>query len=390
MEKRIGIMMNGVTGRMGSNQHLTRSILAIRKDGGVPMNDGSVLMPEPLLIGRNEAKLRAMAERLGGLQWSTDLQAALQNKDYPVYFDSGTTVMRERNVLDALAAGKNVYCEKPLAVDTAGAVRLAEAAEGAGILHGVVQDKLFLPGIRKMRRLVESGFFGKILSVRGDFGYWIFEGNWGVNGQRPSWNYRKEDGGGIILDMFAHWRYLLDRTFGSVRSVQCIGATHVPERVDENGKTYICTADDAAYATFELEGGIVAQINSSWTTRVYRDELFVIQVDGTQGSAIAGLTGCRTQHRVNTPRAVWNPDVPNQIDFRADWQEVPDGGHFDNAFRVQWEMYLRALIEGTPFVHDFWDGARGVQLAEIATQSWKERRWLDIPPLRTGAAHGAS
>lgn len=390
MEKRIGIIMNGVTGRMGSNQHLTRSILAIRKDGGVPMKDGSVLMPEPLLIGRNEAKLRAMAERNAGLQWSTDLQAALQNTDYPVYFDSGTTVMRERNVLDALAAGKNVYCEKPLSVNTAGAVRLAEAAQRAGILHGVVQDKLFLPGIRKMRRLVESGFFGKILSVRADFGYWIFEGNWGVSGQRPSWNYRKEDGGGIILDMFAHWRYLLDHTFGSVRSVQCIGATHVPERIDENGKTYLCTAEDAAYATFELEGGIVAQINSSWTTRVYRDELFVIQVDGTHGSAIAGLTECKTQHRVNTPRAVWNPDVPNQIDFRTGWQEVPDGGHFDNAFRVQWEMYLRALVEETPFGHDFWDGARGVQLAEIAVQSWKERRWLNIPPLGNGAAHGAS
>ena len=390
MEKRIGIIMNGVTGRMGTNQHLVRSILAIRKDGGVRLKDGTVLTPDPLLVGRNEDKLSDIAGKHGDLNWTTDLKSALRSNDYQVYFDSGATAMRESYVLDAIAAGKSVYCEKPLAMNTMGAIRMAEAAQRAGVLHGVVQDKLFLPGIRKLRKLIESGFFGKILSVRGDFGYWIFEGDWGPPAQRPSWNYRTEDGGGIILDMFAHWRYLLDHTFGTVQSVQCVGTTLIPQRVDENGNAYQCTADDSAYAMFELEAGIIAQINSSWVTRVYRDELFVIQVDGTLGSATAGLTGCKFQHREATPRAIWNPDVPNEIDFRSQWEDVPEDIHYGNAFRVQWEMYLRSLVEGTPFKHDFWDGARGVQLAEIAMQSWKERRWLDVPPIKNGADHGAS
>ncbi len=390
MERRIGIIMNGVTGRMGGTQHLLRSILAIRRDGGVPLKDGSTVTPEPILVGRNEEKLRAVAERHGGLRWTTDLAAALSDKEYSVYFDAGTTAMREENVMKAVAAKKNVYCEKPIALDTAGAVRMAQASNRAGVLHGVVQDKLFLPGVRKLRKLVESGFFGRILSVRGDFGYWIFEGSWGPSAQRPSWNYRQEDGGGIILDMFAHWRYLLDHIFGGVRAVDCLGATHVPERVDESGNAYRCTAEDAAYALFELEGGIVVQMNSSWATRVYRDELLVLQVDGTHGSATAGLMGCKVQRRENTPRAVWDPDTPNSIDFRSAWEDAPSDGKHENAFRVEWEMYLRSLAEGTSFAHDFWDGARGVQLAELAMQSWKERRWLDVPPLGNGTAVGAA
>ena len=390
MEERLGIIMNGVTGRMGLNQHLVRSILAIRKDGGVALADGRRIMPEPLLLGRSESKLRAISKQHGDLPWSTDFQGALKNPAYSIYFDAGTTGMREENVLQALGAGKHVYCEKPLATSAESAIRMAETADRAGVCHGVVQDKLFLPGLRKLRRLVQSGFFGRILSVRGEFGYWVFEGDWGLPAQRPSWNYRKEEDGGIILDMFAHWRYVLDHTFAPVRAVSCTGAIHVPSRVDEAGATYACTADDAAYGTFELEGGIIAQINSSWATRVYRDELFVLQVDGTLGSAVAGLRECKSQYRVNTPRPTWNPDVPNPIDFRSNWEEVPDNEAFDNGFRVQWELYLRAVAEGTKFPHDFWDGARGVQLAELAMQSWKERRWLDVLPLKGESSVGKS
>ncbi len=381
MAERIGIIMNGVTGRMGLNQHLVRSILQLRTEGGVLLSDGRRLMPDPILVGRNPQKLEAISRQHGGLRWSTDLEACLANPEDTIYFDSGLTGMREASVMRAIEHGKHIYCEKPLSTTADSAARLAAAADAAGVRHGVVQDKLFLPGVRKLRRLITSGYFGRILSIRGEFGYWVFEGDWGLPAQRPSWNYRKEEDGGIILDMFAHWRYVLDHTFAPVEAVSCLGATHIPTRVDEAGKTYDCTADDAAYGTFLLKGGIIAQFNSSWTTRVYRDELLTMQVDGTEASAIAGLRECRVQHRVNTPRPVWNPDIANPIPFRDSWTDVPDNMEYGNAFKVQWELYLKAVAEGKPFPHDFWDGARGVQLAELALQSWEEKRWMQVPPI---------
>jgi predicted dehydrogenase len=376
----IGIIMNGVTGRMGLNQHLIRSILAIRAQGGVALGDDR-LMPDPILVGRSEAKIRALAEQYGVARWSTDLDACLAGDD-PIYFDATLTHARAENVRKAIAAGKHVYCEKPLATSTGEALELARLARDRGVKQGVVQDKLFLPGILKLKRLVDAGFFGRILSVRGEFGYWVFEGDWGGQpAQRPSWNYRAEEGGGIIVDMFAHWRYVLDHTFGEVKALQCLGATHVPERVDERGQPYAATADDAAYGTFELEGGIIAQFNSSWAVRVYRDELLWLQVDGTHGSAVAGLRGCKSQHRANTPKPVWNPDIPNPFNFFEHWQEVPDNAVMDNAFKVQWEMFLKHVVADAPFPHDFLEGAKGVQLAELGLQSWAERRWLDVPQL---------
>jgi predicted dehydrogenase len=384
----IGIIMNGVTGRMGLNQHLVRSIVAIRKQGGVALPNGDRLMPDPILVGRNAEKLRALADAHGIARYSTDLAACLANTADTIYFDATLTKLRAASVRRAIEAGKHVYCEKPLATTTAEALDLTQLARRAGVKHGVVQDKLFLPGIRKLRRLVDAGFFGRILSVRGEFGYWVFEGDL-QPAQRPSWNYRSEDGGGIIADMFCHWRYVLDHTFGEVTAVQCVGATHIPERVDEAGRPYAATADDAAYGTFELagpSGPIIAQFNSSWAVRVYRDELLSIQVDGTLGSAVAGLRGCKTQHRVNTPKPTWNPDISNPFDFFSDWTEVPDNAEFDNAFKVQWEMFLRHVAIDEPFIHDFVEGAKGVQLAELGLQSWAERRWLDVPALSGASA----
>jgi predicted dehydrogenase len=372
--------MNGVTGRMGTHQHLVRSVAAMREQGGIPLPGGETLVPDPVLVGRNKKKLRSLAEAHGVQRWSTDLEECLANPHYEIYFDSQTTTRRADAVRLAIAAGKHVYCEKPTATSLAKALELARLARERGVKNGVVQDKLFLPGLLKLKRLVDSSFFGRILSVRGEFGYWVFEGDWRP-AQRPSWNYRKDEGGGIIVDMLSHWRYVLDKLFGEVRAVSCLGTTHVPERWDEAGEPYEATAEDAAYAIFELEGGIVAHINSSWCVRVNRDELFELQVDGTMGSAVAGLRNCKAQHRANTPEAAWNPDIPDPNDYPAQWLEVPLGEEPENAFKAQWEMFLRHVTNDEPFPHDLLEGARGVQLAELGFESWKERRWINVPEL---------
>jgi len=377
---RLGVIMNGVTGRMGTNQHLIRSINEIRKQGGVVLGSGRRIMPDPILVGRNEAKLAALARTHGVERWTTDLDAALANNHDTIYFDSASTGLRPSLIRKAIAAGKHIYTEKPVAPTVADALDLYRRAEAAGVKHGVVQDKLWLPGLLKLKMLIDSGFFGRILSVRGEFGYWVFEGDW-QPAQRPSWNYRKEDDGGIIVDMLCHWRYVLDNLFGGVKSVMCLGTTHIGKRWDENGKAYDATADDAAYATFELAEGVVAQINSSWCTRVRRDDLATFHVDGTLGSAVAGLTECRIQPRAATPKPVWNPDVPQTIDFYNTWQLVPTNRVYDNAFKVEWELFLRHVVEGGSFRWNLLEGAKGVQLAELGLRSWRERRFVDVPPL---------
>ncbi|MCT9087523.1 Gfo/Idh/MocA family oxidoreductase [Streptomyces sp. ASQP_92] len=380
-ERRIvRIAMNGVTGRMGYRQHLVRSLLALREQGGLDLGDGTTLWPEPVLVGRREHVLKAMADQHGLTEWSTELDAVLADPSIDIYFDAQVTSAREEAIGKAIAAGKHIYTEKPTATGLAGALGLARLAREAGVKHGVVQDKLFLPGLLKLRRLIDGGFFGRILSVRGEFGYWVFEGDW-QSAQRPSWNYRREDGGGIVVDMFPHWEYVLHELFGRVTSVTAHTATHIPRRWDEHGEPYAATADDAAYGIFQLEGGAVAQINSSWAVRVNRDELVEFQVDGTEGSAVAGLRNCRVQHRGSTPKPVWNPDLPATEEFRSQWQEVPDNDVFDNGFKAQWELFLRHVVLDEPYHWDLLAGARGVQLAELGLRSCAEGRRLDVPEI---------
>lgn len=379
-QQRLGVIMNGVTGRMGTNQHLVRSIVAIRQQGGVALTNGDRVMPDPILVSRNADKVEALARQHGIARWTTDLEGALKNPDDALFFDAATTQMRADLLRRAMSAGKHIYCEKPSADNLDDAVDLVRVARNAGIKHGVVQDKLFLPGLLKLKVLIDSGFFGRILSVRGEFGYWVFEGDW-QPANRPSWNYRKRDGGGIVLDMLCHWRYVLDNLFGEVKAVSCRAAVHIPQRVDEDGKPYEADADDAAYATFELANDVIAHINSSWCTRVRRDDLVTFHVDGTHGSAVAGLHTCLSQPRVNTPRPVWNPDVPQPIRFFDNWAEVPGLGAYDNGFKTEWEMFIRHLCEDAPFKWTLLEGAKGVQLAEAGLRSSQERRWIDIPPL---------
>lgn len=376
----VGIIMNGVTGRMGKNQHLLRSIVEIIRQGGVRISENETILPDPILVGRNEVKLKELAELSGVKKYTTDLEKVMNDPGYTVYFDAQTTGRRAEAVKLASSRGKHVYCEKPTASDFNTAMDIYEHCEHAGVKHGVVQDKLWLPGILKLKRLIEKDFFGRILSVRGEFGYWVFEG-FTVPAQRPSWNYRKEDDGGIIIDMLCHWRYVLDNLFGQVKSVSCLGATHIKERVDEHGNTYKCTADDAAYASFELEGGIVAHFNSSWCVRVRRDDLLTIQVDGTKGSAVAGLRKCYTQDYGNTPRPVWNPDVDQPINFFDGWTVVPDHERFENAFKAQWELFLKHVVKDDPFPWSLKEGAKGVLLAEKGLESWNKRAWVDIPEI---------
>jgi predicted dehydrogenase len=378
-EHKVGIIMNGVTGRMGTNQHLLRSIAEIIKQGGVKIGTDTI-MPDPILVGRDESKLNKLSTLSGVKKFTTNLNSALADPSNIIYFDAQTTGRRADAVREAVKAGKHIYCEKPIAVDTKTALELHKLCTDAKLKNGVVQDKLWLPGILKIKRLIQQGFFGKILSVRGEFGYWVFEGDT-IPAQRPSWNYRKEDDGGIIVDMLCHWRYVLDNVFGKVKAVSCLGATHIPQRIDEQGKPYKCTADDAAYATFELDNGVIAHFNSSWTVRVRRDDLLTLQVDGTKGSAVAGLRECYTQAYGNTPKPVWNPDIAQPINFFEGWSKVPEQEPFDNAFKVQWELFLKHVVKDEPFPWDLRDGARGVQLAEKGIESWQKRCWVDVPEL---------
>ena len=378
---KIGIIMNGVTGRMGTNQHLIRSLAAIIAEGGLKATENDIILPDLVLVGRNKNKLKKLAERVQIENWTTNLEEVLADKNYKIYFDAQTTGRRADAIKKAVAAGKHVYCEKPIATSTEIALELYRECEKAGVKHGVVQDKLWLPGMLKLKGLIEDDFFGNILSVKGDFGYWVFEGHT-IPAQRPSWNYRKEDDGGIIVDMLCHWRYVLDNIFGQVKGVFCLGATHISERIDENGKPYNCTADDAAYSIFELEGGIIAQFNSSWTTRVRRDDLLTLHVDGTKGSAVVGLRDCWIQDYGNTPKPVWNPDMPNPIDFKEGWTKVSEEEEFDNAFKAQWELFLKHVVLDTPFPWNLMEGAKGVQLAELGIESWEKKTWINIPDLK--------
>jgi predicted dehydrogenase len=376
-QRTIRVIMNGVTGRMGYRQHLVRSVLAIRDDGGVSISSGDRITVEPILVGRNAEKLAGLAAEHGVTDFTTNLDEALSDSSAPVYFDAQVTSERKKSILKAIGAGKHIYTEKPIAESVDEGVELVTAAQEAGVINGVVHDKLYLPGLVKLKRLIDAGFFGRILSVRGEFGYWVFEGDL-LPAQRPSWNYRAEDGGGMVLDMFPHWNYVLENIFGKVQAVTAKAVTHIPERWDEQGRKYAATADDAAYALFELEGNVIAQINSSWAVRVDRGELVEFQVDGTHGSAVAGLFGCRIQPRVSTPMPVWNPDLPTTEDFRSQWEQIPDNAEFTNGFRAQWEQFLSDVDAGRPHSYDLAAGVRGLQLADAGLISSAEGRRVAI------------
>ena len=377
--RNIGIVIEGATGRLGTTQHL-RALMAIRSEGGLVLANGDRLVPEPVLLGRNPAKLAVLAAANGDLKWGTDRDTCLADSDIAIYFEANATGGRSARAGAALSAGKHVYLEKPIAETLEDALDLARRAKRAGVKNGVVQDKLFLPGLTKLRKLYDADFFGRILSIRLDFGWWVFDGT-PYEAQRPSWNYRKASGGGLILDMFAHWRYIFDRLLGEIKAVSCRHMTALPERRDEDGKRYDVDVEDTAFATFELAGGVLAQVSSSWASRVRRDDLLQIQLDGTLGSAICGLHRCFVQPLVTTPKPFFDPEHPQPMVFDNQWQEMPDIELFRNGYRAGWELFLKHVVEDAPFPSPFFEGAKSVQLAEACYQSNREQRWVDLPEL---------
>jgi predicted dehydrogenase len=378
-QRRLGVIVSGATGGLVAHQHLP-ALLAIRREGGVPLANGDRAVPDLLLVGRDASKVARTAISAGIERWTDDLDTALSSNEHQVFFDATATALRSALVSRALAAGKHVYCEKPLASTLADAMALVRMAAERRLCNGVVQDKILMPGMRKLKRLKEQGFFGRILEVRLEFSRWIFDGATRP-AQRPTWNYRKRDGGGLILDMFPHWRYLIEHLAGGVRTVSCTARTQIPRRYDERGQRYDVDVEDAAFAHLELDGGAIASVNSSWTSRIRREDVITIQIDGTHGSAVAGLHDCYTQTDAATPKVAITVDERQPQSFHEQWQAIPDDATWQNSYRAGWDMFIRHVLIGTPFPSPFLEGAKGVQLAELSHLSNRERRWVEVPPL---------
>jgi predicted dehydrogenase len=373
----IGIIVNGATGRIGSTQHLQNALVPIRREGGLQVGDDRVV-PRLLLVGRDAERLAATAKSHDVGEWTTDLAAALGDRDFAVFFDAAATHQRAAVLEKAVLAGKHIYCEKPVATSVADGLELLRAAEVRGVKAAVVEDKVYLPGLQKLAHLAGTGFFGRVVNFRLEFGWWVFDGV-DVACQRPSWNYRRASGGGLILDMVPHWRYIVEEIVGPIARVVSAAWTATPERVDERGARYPVDVEDSCAVLVALKSGACGAILSSWATRVRRDDLLTLQIDGTHGSAIAGLHRCWTQTAGDTPRiAHFNVKEDIGADYRAGWREVPTAGPYQNPYRIGWEQFLRHVVAGAPLRSTFAAGIRDLALAEACARSMKEDRWVTL------------
>lgn len=378
--KEIGIIVNGATGRIASTQHLANALMPIRAEGGLPAGSDRI-MPRLMLLGRNASRLAEAARRFDIDRWSTDLDDALAKPDYAIFFDAAATEQRPATLGKAIAAGKHIYSEKPVAPTVAEGRELLRAAKARGIKHGAVEDKIYLPGLQKLSSLAAAGFFGRITGFRLDFGWWVFDGAERPS-QRPSWNYRSSGGGGLTLDMYPHWRYVIECLLGPIRRVAAATATAIPERINERGERYRVDVDDTSLTLAELANGAVGAIVCSWATRVRRDDLLTLQIDGTGGSAIAGLHRCWMQSAADTPTVRhFNPSVDIGADYRADWKEVA-GAAYTNPYRIGWENFLRHVATGAPLVSDLSAGIRDVQLGQACHRSVAERTWIALEDIK--------
>jgi predicted dehydrogenase len=372
----IGIIVNGATGRIGSTQHLANALGPIRAEGGLDVG-GDRVRPRLLLVARTAAKLADIAKTYDA-EWTTDLDAALGRPEFSIFFDAAATSQRVSALSKAIAAGKHIYSEKPVAPTVAQGLELLRAAQARGLRTGAVEDKVNLPGLRKLARLADDGFFGRVTGFKLEFGWWVFDGNERPS-QRPSWNYMKSGGGGMTSDMYPHWRYIIEDILGPIRRVVSAISTAQPERVDEQGARFAVDVDDSATTMLEMESGAIGTIVSSWATRVRRDDLVTLQIDGTGGSAVASVHRCWKQSAASTPslRHI-NPDADGGTDHFAAWREVESAGPHINPYRAGWEVFLRHVVAGTPLRSDLKAGIRDVQLVEACYRSASERRWVDF------------
>ena len=375
--KEIGIIVNGATGRIASTQHLANALVPIRAEGG--LTDGADrIVPRLLLVGRNAERLVEIARAHGIDRWTSDLDDALAQPGFSVFFDAAATKQRVLALTKAIAADKHIYSEKPVAPSFAEGLALLRAARSRRLKHGAVEDKILLPGLQKLLGLAKQGYFGRITGFALEFGWWVFDGLERPS-QRPSWNYQRSGGGGLTSDMYPHWRYLIEGILGPIHKVTAAAMTAIPERVDELGHRYRVDVDDTAITLAELASGAVGTIRCSWATRVRRDDLLTLQVDGTGGSAIAGLHRCWTQSATDTPaiRHI-NPTVDIGADYRGGWKEVTTAGTYANPYRVGWEYFIRHVVSDAPFVSDLSAGIRDVQLAEACCRSVSEQKWITL------------
>jgi predicted dehydrogenase len=375
----IGIILNGATGRICSTQHLQNALAPIRDEGGLAIGDDRVV-PKLLLCGRYAERVAAVALAHSVTDWTTDLDTALADPAYAIFFDAAATQQRVGVLEKAIAAGKHIYSEKPVAPTVAEGLALLQQVKARGLKHGAVEDKVHLPGLQKLARLMQSGELGRVVGFRLEFGWWVFDGT-GQPCQRPSWNYRA-GGGGLMLDMYPHWRYVIEAIVGRIARVSSAAWTATPERIDEQGERYRVEVDDSAATLVELESGVCGTILSSWATRVRRDDLFTLQVDGTKASAIATLHHCHVQTMAHTP-TIKGFSVMTDIaaDYREGWTEAPPLDVYRNPYRDGWEQFLRHVVAGTPLASNFAAGIRDVQFAEACLRSNAVRTWIARPQL---------
>ena len=387
--REIGIILNGATGGICSFQHLANSLAPIRAEGGLRIGDETI-MPKLLLVGRDNERLSEVARANGVDDWTTELDRALDNTDFPVFFDAAATHMRADILHRALAAGKHIFAEKPVAPSVDEGLALLRDAESRKLKHGVVEDKLHLPGLAKLATLVDGGFFGRIVGFKLEFGWWVFDGITDA-AQRPSWNYKRATGGGLVSDMTPHWRYIIEGLLGRIDRIVCATSIAQVERADESGVGFQVDVEDTAPPLLRMESGVTGAILASWATRVRREDLMTMQIDGTKGSAVAGLRRCFTQRAAETPaiagfRMGKDVDTMNvATDFFVDWQEVSDATPYKNPYRYGWEKFIAHVVADAPFDAPLSAGIRDVQLSQACVESAASGEWMEMPLLTDDA-----